>query len=142
VKKLLQSYGDKILYVYRNLPQLDIHPCALSSARFAEAAGKQGCFWTFHDFVYENPSLVEHPHRLLDEVSELGLDVEWIRRDVADKVYDARIHEDIASARDSGVTIAPTYFLNGSRLGGDERVDLDAEIQAVITGNSGLAPKS
>jgi protein-disulfide isomerase len=133
IRNLLQAYGDKVLYVYRSFPLVDIYPAALNAARYAEAAGKQGHFWTFHDFVFANPDLLEHPHQLLEEVRGLGLDIEWLRRDVADKADDARIQEDIASGKASGVTATPTLFLNGRRLPADgSQGDLVREAEGIL----------
>jgi protein-disulfide isomerase len=134
VKGLLQKYGPQLRYVFRNLPLTTIHPTALTMARYAEAADRhRGLFWGFHDFVFENRHLIEHPHRLLDEVAVLGLDVEWIRREASDPTFDSRIVEDVASAKASNVTAVPTYFVNGRRLDGDiSAQELENAIEAEL----------
>ena len=131
VKQLLQAFGENICYIYRNYPLTDIHPLALTGARFAEASDKQGLYWQFHDFLYENQYLLEHPHRLLDEATKLGLDIEWIRREAAEGAVDGKIQSDISGGKLSGVTGTPTYFLNGRRHTGDGTVsDLFSEVEA------------
>ena len=52
VDQLLNSYGNKILYVYRMFPLTNAHPNALISAQAAYAAYKQGAFFKYEDMLY------------------------------------------------------------------------------------------
>lgn len=54
VKQVLESYGDKVTFVYKHFPLISIHPRAQKSAEAAECAKDQGKFWEFHDQLFEN----------------------------------------------------------------------------------------
>ena len=56
VKTLLEEYGDRISFVFRNFPLTSIHPNARAAAAAAEAAGLQGKYWEMHDVIFENQS--------------------------------------------------------------------------------------
>ena len=53
-KKLTEEFSDKIVFVYRHYPLVNIHPYAEPSARAAEAAGKQGKFWEMYELIFAN----------------------------------------------------------------------------------------
>lgn len=53
-KKLTEEFSDKIVFVYRHYPLVNIHPYAEPMARAAEAAGKQGKFWEMYELIFAN----------------------------------------------------------------------------------------
>src|SRR5919204_656027 len=48
VKRVLDTYGDRVRFVYRNYP-LQNHPDAKPAAEAAQCANEQGRFWQYHD---------------------------------------------------------------------------------------------
>jgi len=52
--QLNQLYGDRIRFVYRDLPLSNIHPHAQKAAEAAECAGEQGKYWEMHDKLFAN----------------------------------------------------------------------------------------
>jgi len=54
VKQVLQEYGDKVMFTYKHLPLISIHPHAQKTAEAAECAADQGKFWEFHDALFES----------------------------------------------------------------------------------------
>ena len=51
VKRVLDTYGDRIHFVYRNFP-LQNHPDARPAAEAAQCANEQGQFWAYHDRLF------------------------------------------------------------------------------------------
>src|SRR3989344_4534134 len=54
VTQLFNEYGDKVRFITRHFPISNIHQNAISSAKAAEAAGRQDKFWEMHDVLFEN----------------------------------------------------------------------------------------
>jgi protein-disulfide isomerase len=130
IRELLDSFGDDLRYVWRNLPLNDVHQNALSAAEAAEAAGGQGAFWEMND------KLLRHQDELtladLTRYAEgLGLDVDRFSDELRRRVYAPRVAEDVATADASGVAGTPGFFINGRRHQG--AYDIDTLTNAVKT---------
>lgn len=126
VKQLLGELGEDAAFVFRNFPLVNSHPRAEDVAEALEAAAGQGRFWEMHDWFYE------HQHSLDDlegHALVMGLDVDLLRKDLRERTYGARVREDLATGRASGVTGTPTFFINGSPYRGNH--DLESMLEAI-----------
>ncbi len=117
VRAIQQQLGDKLRFVFRNFPLIQIHPHALHSAEAAEAADAQGKFWEMHDYIFH------HQHTLEDAdlqrfAEAVGLDVARYAQDMAAHTHLARIEEDVEGGEESGVEGTPTFYINGVRHDG------------------------
>jgi Na+/H+ antiporter NhaA len=117
IRELLDSFGDDLRYVWRNLPLNDVHNHAQLAAEAAEAAGAQGKFWEFHDRLLTHQDDLS-PRGLGGHAEEVGLDVERLWGDVHRHEHAERINDDVASADASGVAGTPSFFINGKRHDG------------------------
>lgn len=120
VKNLEKQFGEDITFVARYFP-LPGHRNGLTAALAAEAAGRQGKFWEMHDLLFERQKEWGEKQAPTPEVfegfaTELGLDMEKFRADVASPEVKARVQRDIDSGRALGVNSTPSFFLNGERL--------------------------
>ena len=128
IRELLDSFGDDLRYVWRNLPLNDVHPHTQMAAEAAEAAAAQGAFWEMHD------ELLAHQDELTEldlgrYAEEIGLDVVRFWDEVRSRAHAVRVAEDVASADESGVAGTPTFFINGRRHEG--AYDIEALTDAV-----------
>lgn len=119
VQKLMQEYGGKINFVFRNFP-LSQHKNAILSAKAAESAGLQGKFWEMHEKIYAtqvewaksaNPQAVFDAHAV-----NLGLNMDQFKKDMESDTVKSKISRD----QNDGILIkinqTPTYFVNGMKL--------------------------
>jgi Na+/H+ antiporter NhaA len=113
VRDLLGDFGD-IRYVWRHLPLSDVHPNAQLAAEAAEAAARQGAFWTMHDLLFEHQGDLLVPD-LVGYAEQLGLDIPAFTRDLEHHAGAGRIAQDVEGADLSGVAGTPTFFVNGRR---------------------------
>ena len=128
IRELLESRGDDVRYVWRNLPLNDVHPHAQMAAEAAEAAAAQGDFWEMHDKLINHQDALE-PLDLGRYAKALGLDVERFWDELRRRVHAPRVAEDVASADASGVAGTPSFFINGRRHQG--AYDIETLTEAV-----------
>lgn len=118
VSGLRNDFGDELVFVFRNFTIADAHPHAFSAAAAAEAAGAQGRFWEMHDRIYASEFGVE-PAATRSFAQELRPDINRFDREILDETHVTHLFEDFNSGVSSGVTGAPTFFINGERLDWD-----------------------
>lgn len=122
VKTLLAEYGDKITFIFRNLPLTSIHPNARVAAAAAEAAGIQGKYWEMHDTLFESQSDWESQNatrrtELFKSYAQtLGLDVAKFEADIASDGVNQKISFDQALAKKVGASSTPSFFIDGEEL--------------------------
>jgi Na+/H+ antiporter NhaA len=112
VRELLDE-GD-LRYVWRHLPLSDVHPNAQLAAEAAEAAGRQGEFWSMHDLLFAHQGELR-PKHLQRYAEQLGLDVPRFAADLREHADTEHVAEDLDSADLSGATGTPSFFINGTR---------------------------
>ncbi|NPA26286.1 MAG: DsbA family protein [Chloroflexi bacterium] len=114
--KILETYGDKVRFVYRDFPLESIHPYAVSAAIAAECADEQGKFWPFHDKLFEGGKFGDDVY--LQYAEELGLDVDEFARCIKEQRYLDEVMKDLQDGLEVGVRGTPTFFINGIPLVG------------------------
>src|SRR5438128_8074585 len=131
VQAIQQQLGDRLRFIFRNFPLVEIHPHALHAALAAEAAAAQGKFWQMHDYIFHHQHTLEDAN--LEQFAEaVGLDLQQYARALADQRALARIEEDVEGGERSGVQGTPTFFINGVLYRGSWEHDaLLAALQAV-----------
>ncbi|MGH2832271.1 MAG: Na+/H+ antiporter NhaA, partial [Solirubrobacteraceae bacterium] len=108
IRELLADWGDELRYVFRHLPLSDVHPWAQMASEAAEAAGAQGAFWEMHDLLLEHQGELTMSD-LRGYAESLGLDVERFTSELRQRRYAPRVHADVVSADESGVSGTPTF---------------------------------
>ena len=130
VKTLIQDYGDKVTFVFRNFPLTTIHPNARAAAAVAEAAGLQGKYWQMHDTLYDNQndwsSLDASKRTTIFQTyaKSLDLDINKFNTDIAGAEVNKKISFDQALGTKLGVHATPTFFLNGTQVDDTTSSDL------------------
>jgi Na+/H+ antiporter NhaA len=117
IRELLDSFGDDLRYVWRQLPLNDVHPNAQMAAEAAEAAAAQGAFWEMHDTLLAHQDELT-PRALRRYAADVGLDVGRFWEELRRREHAPRIADDVASADASGVAGTPSFFINGRRHAG------------------------
>jgi len=83
---------------------------AIPAALAAEAAGRQGAFWAFHDAFYADQGRLDDPH-LWAHCDRLGLDVERFEADRRDPAVAERVAADVREAMRAGAATTPALVL-------------------------------
>jgi protein-disulfide isomerase len=120
VKQVMTDYGDKVHFVWRNLP-LPMHPDAPMAAEAAMEAYKQkgsDGFWKMHDLLYQNQGGdgLKRP-ALEGYAQQIGLDMTKFKNALDTDAHKAEIDADAKMGNDEGITGTPA-FLIGNGAGG------------------------
>jgi protein-disulfide isomerase len=118
VREIMATMGDRVRYVFRHFPLVELHPHAEHAAEAAESGAAQHRFWPLHEQLYANQDDLDDAS-LASYADRVGCDPERVLRDVTTEAHAARVQEDVASGRASGVRGTPTVFINGRRHQGE-----------------------
>jgi protein-disulfide isomerase len=112
VEIVLRRFEERVRFVFRHFPLVDVHPHAFAAAEAAECAGAQGKFWEMHAQLFEHQSHLDREH-LLRYADDLGLDMARFTAELDDEVYRQRVLEHLDSGKRSSVRGTPAFFVNG-----------------------------
>ena len=114
VKKIQKKMGFLLRYVFRSFPQPGEYGLSEDCAEAAECASSQGKFWEMHDRIFENKGACDELH-LSRYATDLGLNVLQFRREMREHVHLEKIRAGRREAVRSGISSAPTLFINTER---------------------------
>lgn len=97
-------------------------PRALEAAAAAECAAEQGRTWAMHDRLFERPREWMHARdaerQFAGYAREIGMDADRFEACYGDPRTSDAVGAYRRLARESGVRVAPTLFVNGRRIEG------------------------
>lgn len=118
---LMKKYDGKILFVYRDFPKYDKHPLAQKAAEAAECANDQGKYWEYFRKLFQmQPAL--GVISLKQYAVELGLDSAAFNECLDSAKYADEVKKDHSDGAEAGVVTTPTFFINGNKIGGDQKL--------------------
>jgi protein-disulfide isomerase len=117
LKRVRETYGDKVRIVWKDFPLTQIHPEAFKAGEAAHCAGEQGKYWEYHDRLFANQQALQ-PDNLKKHAAELGLDAAKFNACVDSSKYGDRVREGVAQGSRLGVNSTPTVYINGRLLSG------------------------
>jgi protein-disulfide isomerase len=117
LKKLRDTYGDKVRIVWKDFPLTQIHPQAFKAGEAAHCAGDQGKYWEYHDRLFANQQQLQ-PDDLKKHATELGLDPAAFNACLDTSKYGERVRDGVAQGQRLGVNSTPTIYINGRMLSG------------------------
>jgi protein-disulfide isomerase len=117
LKKLRETYGDKVRIVWKDFPLTQIHPQAFKAGEAAHCAGDQGKYWEYHDRLFANQGQLQ-PEELKQHATALGLDAAAFNACLDSSKYGERVRDGVAQGTRLGVNSTPTIYINGRMLSG------------------------
>ena len=127
LRRVEETYKDKIRIVYRQFPLNNIHPHAQKAAEASLCANDQDKFWQLHDamFVDQQNLTIED---LKSKAATLSLNATTFSSCLDSGKHAAIIRDSIAEGSKAGVDGTPALFINGRFLGGNQPYDEIAKI--------------
>jgi protein-disulfide isomerase len=117
LKKIRDTYGDKVRIVWKDFPLTQIHPQAFKAGEAAHCAGDQGKYWEYHDRLFANQQQLQ-PEELKQHATDLGLDATAFNACLDTSKYGERVRDGVAQGTRLGVNSTPTIYINGRMLSG------------------------
>jgi protein-disulfide isomerase len=126
LQQVQDTYRDNVRIIWKHLP-LSIHKDALGAALAAEAAGKQGKFWEYHDKLFTDRTKLG-TEDLKEYAKDLQLDMARFETDLQSGAEKKRIDADVAEAQALGINGTPGIFVNGRFVRGAQPFEVFAKI--------------
>ncbi len=108
---LVRAYPDRVKVVFRHFP-ISYHHYAVSAARAAVAAMRQGKFWEMHDLLYANREGIDDTV-FVSFAQKLALDMDRFQVDMAAQSTLDVIERDRREADELGLRGTPMVYING-----------------------------
>ena len=128
--EILKEYGDRVTFIYKDYPVVEIHPWAMHAAVDANCLASQNndAYWDFADTIHASQREVNSEKTLadrLDAVDRLTSSqaekhhLDEIRLRACVKAQDeTSVKASMKEAEAVGVGATPTLFINGERFDG------------------------
>ena len=145
VQQLYTQYGNKVQFVFRNFPLIQVHQNAMIAAQAAEAANLQGKYWEMHDMLYskqkdwsETPNASVVANYFDKYAQTLGLNVAKFNTDINSDTVKARVQSDVTLANAAQLNHTPTFFINLAQIQNPQSLtefqkDLDTALASSTT---------
>ena len=128
--EILKEYGDRVTFVYKDYPLVEIHPWATHAAVNANCLAAQNAdsYWDFADYIHSNQREVNTEST--SEARFAALDRITLQQGKKHKLDTAKLQACIktndeapvkASMKEGdavGVSATPTLFINGEKIDG------------------------
>ena len=141
-EQVLKEYGDRVKFVYKQLPLVEIHPWSEKASAIGLCLlrhGGNGAYWDYHAAVFARQREIEledaedQLFKLVDATQKA--DLPQIK-----KCYESGEPAEILlatqqEANELGVNSTPTFFINGRRLSGAQPLEAFQEIIEPLLGS-------
>ncbi len=128
--ELLKEYGDRVAFIYKDYPLVEIHPWATHAAVNANClmAQNEDAYWTFADYVHAHRQEVNQEKGLENQFAALDriamqqgnahkLDAGKLQSCIKAQNTDG-VRASMKEGEDLGVQATPTLFINGEKVDG------------------------
>jgi protein-disulfide isomerase len=120
VQQVMKDYGDKIKFVWHDLP-LPMHPDAPLAAQAGREAFKQkgpSAFWAIHDKMFSNQQKIKRDD-LDGYAKDLNLDMDKWKAALDGSTHTAEIEADKTAASSDSISGTPAFLVtpNGAKQG-------------------------
>jgi len=127
LKRLRETYGDKVRVIWKDFPLTQIHPQAFKAAEAGHCAAEQDKFWPYHDKLFGNQQALQ-PEFLKQYAKEAGMDAAKFDGCLDSSKYAERVRDSVAAGSRVGVSSTPTTFVNGRMLEGAQPYEAFAAV--------------
>lgn len=122
--EVLKAYGDRVRFVYKQMPLVSIHPWAQAASAIGLCVHREGgndAYWKYHREVFRKQGDVdadEAEEQLLAIAVKAGVEKKAVASCFEAGETAETITATLAEAEELQVNSTPTFFINGRRLSG------------------------
>ncbi len=113
MKTFTKEHEDDVLYVYKQLPLVSIHPEAKPAAKASWAAEQQGQFWLYHDGLFAFQDKLGEDY-YVELAEQIGLDIEQFNQDRNSPEAQAAVDQDIELAKALDIRGTPNFLITNT----------------------------
>ncbi len=117
IRRIAQTFGSTVRYIYRDFPLSEVHPDAELAAEAGNCANEQDHFWEFHDKLFANQQDLSRTS-LLRYAEQVGMSKQKFESCLNSGKFKGEVAEDLAAGEKAGVYGTPTFFFNGHKVEG------------------------
>lgn len=134
--ELAQKYGDRVRFIYKDNPLVEIHPWAMHAAVDAGCLAQQnaGAYWSFVDYVHTHGEEVSGQGRdlgtsfsTLDRIAAEAAQAPQIDKPVLiaclKKQDETAVRQSMSEAKGLGLNFTPALLVNGELVRGITSLD-------------------
>jgi protein-disulfide isomerase len=139
--ELLKEYGDRVAFIYKDFPLVEIHPWAIHAAIDANCLAEQSndAYWDFADYMHNNQQVVnsekgrDNQFAALDritttEAGKFNVDTGKLQACMKAQKQDV-VTASVKEGESLGIDGTPTMFINGRMVNGARSA---AEIRTIL----------
>ena len=138
---ILKEYGDRVTFIYKDYPLMEIHPWAMHAAVDANCLAAQSgdAYWDFADYIHANQHEVNSektPAARLEAIDRLTLlqgqkhNLDVVKLQSCIKAQDeSAVKASMKEGDGLGVEATPTLFINGEKVDGAVPI---SQVRAVL----------
>jgi protein-disulfide isomerase len=128
--EILKEYGDRVTFLYKDYPLVEIHPWATHAAVDANCLAAQNgdAYWDFADYIHANQREVSNektPGTRLEALDRLAMlqgqkhNLDVVKLQSCIKAQDeSAVKASMKEAETIGVEATPTLFIGGEKIDG------------------------
>ncbi len=128
--QILKDYGDRVTFIYKDYPLVEIHPWATHAAVDANCLASQNgdAYWDFADYIHANQREVSNektPAARFEALDKLTMqqgqkhNLDVVKLQACIKAQDeSAVKASMKEAEAVGVEATPTLFINGEKIDG------------------------
>jgi protein-disulfide isomerase len=125
--QILETYGDQVRFVYRDLPIIGGQE-SVNSSIAAECAADQGKFWEYHNLLFANQQ-ARGRDVYVGFATELGLDTTAFTTCLDDPQMLEEVRLDFVDGQSLDINGTPHFLVNNRRVSGAQPFEV---FQAII----------
>ncbi len=136
VRYAMEKYGDRVLFIWKDFPLLQIHKNARKAANAARCAQDEGKFWEYHDKLYDTQSEWSNGDaspKFLAFAGQLGLNSAQFTSCLNADADDAKVAAGIAEGYRNQIDRTPTVFINNRRYFSMTPAEWDAALESALS---------
>lgn len=119
MKQVIETYKDRVRFVWKDFPLENMHPAARPSANAARCAQVQGKFWEYQDQLFQKRDWVKAGNKTEAFVNLAktitGLNQDQFKTCVEQNAQDGLVAATIREGFANKVNATPTFFVNNQR---------------------------
>ncbi|HXV19233.1 MAG TPA: thioredoxin domain-containing protein [Candidatus Omnitrophota bacterium] len=123
LEQTLKAHPNEIYLQVRFHPLMK-HSYALKAAIYAECAARKGKFWAFHKILFDNQDIWSEASEsevdilFEDYARRVGIPAHVTKACVDNPAIKETVLAEVASQKEAGVRITPSFFVNGDLVTG------------------------